>query len=292
MKKELIEFFADDGVILNGYINKNDKISNSILIEIHGMTSNCLKKRETLIAEEVKKIGIDTLCFNTRGSEIIKYIKYKDGRKKIAGTAYEDIEESYYDIIGAIKFVIDLGYESIYLQGHSLGATKIIYTYDKMQNENNKLLEKIKGIILLSLVDLPQIFKKYSNIKYKKYAEEKEVKNKLFELMPVEAFIHPISVKTFLQYTKYNKNIDFAQYDNKKYEFQILNNIKVPLFIRYGENDELFDKEVKKILDILNSKIKNHRQDINLICEANHTFTNKESELAREIRIFLENIQN
>ena len=47
------------------------------------MTSNCFKKREKIIAENVENIGIDTICFNNRGSDIAKYIKYKDGKKDI-----------------------------------------------------------------------------------------------------------------------------------------------------------------------------------------------------------------
>ena len=142
MKAELVEFEALDGVKLNGYINK-EKNNNCVLIAIHGMCCNCFKKRERIIAESVEKINVDTICINTRGSEIIKYIKYGNGNKKLAGTAYEDIEESYYDIMGAIKYAINLGYTSIYLQGHSLGATKVIYSYRKMLQNNNIELIRI-----------------------------------------------------------------------------------------------------------------------------------------------------
>lgn len=112
-----------DGVILNGYINKEKIKTEQVLIQIHGMTSNCFKKREKVISRNVEKLGIDSICFNTRGSDIVKYIKYKDGKKTLGGTAYEDIEESYYDILGAIGYALQLGYKNIYLQGHSLGAT-------------------------------------------------------------------------------------------------------------------------------------------------------------------------
>ena len=93
MTAELIEFYAKDGVALNGYIIKNKKKTKKLLIEIHGMTSNCFKKRERVIAETaVKMTNVDTICINTRGSEITKYIKNMQGEKKLAGTAYEDIE--------------------------------------------------------------------------------------------------------------------------------------------------------------------------------------------------------
>ncbi len=81
MAKEIIEFYSEDGVILNGYINKGRLKTDKVLIELHGMTSNCFKKREMIISNYVEKIGIDSICFNNRGSDIVKYIKYKDGQK-------------------------------------------------------------------------------------------------------------------------------------------------------------------------------------------------------------------
>ena len=89
MKREIIDFTAVDGAVLNGYINKVNN-NKKVLIEIHGMTSNCFKIREKIIAEEVEKMGIDTICINTRGSEIARYVKFEDGHKTLGGTAFEN----------------------------------------------------------------------------------------------------------------------------------------------------------------------------------------------------------
>ena len=89
-----------------------------------------------MIAKEANKAGIDYFCFNNRGSEIAKYIeKNMDGKKekRIAGTAYEDVLEGYEDIVGAMLKLKELGYQNIYLQGHSLGCTKIVYTYNELK---------------------------------------------------------------------------------------------------------------------------------------------------------------
>ena len=107
MTAELIEFYAKDGVALNGYIIKNKKKTKKLLIEIHGMTSNCFKKRERVIAETaVKMTNVDTICINTRGSEITKYIKNMQGEKKLAGTAYEGTyihkKDGYYYFFASI----------------------------------------------------------------------------------------------------------------------------------------------------------------------------------------------
>jgi len=290
MSTELIEFYAEDGAILNGFINRGETRTEQVLIQIHGMTSNCFKNREKIISKNVERIGIDSICFNTRGSDIVKYIKYQDGKKKLGGTAYEDVEESYYDIIGAIKYALQLGYQKIYLQGHSLGATKIVYTYNKMKRNNDINLEYVNAIILLSLVDIPYMFSKFSTQELLEYALRKEEENNMLEMMPSNSFLHPMSVKTFLRYTKYNKEIDFAKFSEENYDFKELNCINIPLFIRWGNNKELIEREANDQVNFINSKIKNEMKDINFIDGADHSFRDKEEVLADEIYAFFNNI--
>ena len=128
---EKIDFIATDGIELSGILYRGKEISKKIILAVHGMTSNCFKKRDDVIAKKANEEGIDYFCFNNRGSEIIKYISKKiEGKKEknLAGTAYEDVLEGYEDIIGAILKLKELGYSDIYLQGHSLGSTKVVYT--------------------------------------------------------------------------------------------------------------------------------------------------------------------
>ena len=287
MAFELIEFRTDDGVQTNGYINKCDKKTDKVLIQTHGMTGNCFKNREKTISKEVEKIGVDAICFNNRGSEIVKYIKYFEEKKELAGMAYENIEDSYYDIVGAIKYAVKLGYTKIYLQGHSLGSTKVVYTYNRMKKENNDLLKYIKGIVLLSLVDVANLLKKVTKKEYLDYANEKESKGQVLELMPDKTFFHPISIKTFLKYVKYNEDIDFAQYGNDDFEFETLNNIEVPLFMRWGNVREMIEREADDQVNFMNNKIKNANKDIDYIDGANHSYDNREEQLANQISNFI-----
>lgn len=288
MIQSIIEFCATDGAMLNGWTN--GKTSDKVIIQIHGMTSNCFKKREKIIAQELQSINVDTLCINTRGSGIVRYLKYNTGKKVLAGTGYEDVEESYLDILGAIKYALKLGYTSIYLQGHSLGATKVVYTYNKLKNENNDVIKYIKGILLLSLVDLPKMFAKEYSRDTLAYALEKEKNNELSSLMPESQSPYPMTVKTFLRYAKYNENINFAKFDEENYTYPELNNIQIPLFIRWGNVNEIINKDAREIVDIVNSKLINTNKDIGYIDGANHTYENCEEELANQIRKFIKQI--
>lgn len=291
---KLINFMATDGVNLEGILYKaSSNISEKIILSVHGMTSNCFKKRDIEIAKKANEKGIDYFAFNNRGSEIVKYIeKETEGQpaKELAGTAYEDVLEGYEDIVGAIIKLKELGYKNIYLQGHSLGCTKIVYTYNELiNNDETEILENIKGVILLSLVDIPMALKVYLRDNFKQYldyAEKLEYENKIYEMMPRKSFIHPISVKSFLRYARDNKDIDFANY-GKDNELEKLNNIQVPLFMRWGNDNEMIIQQADELSTMVNNIITNENKNIDYIDGANHSYTGKEKELAEQIVEFV-----
>ena len=292
MNIETTFFKATDGVDLKGIIYKTQSKTNKVLISIHGMATNCIKERDEKIAVKVNELNIDFFAFNNRGHDIVNYIKKENQEKQeLAGTTYEEISESYNDIVGAINYATNHGYEEIYIMGHSLGCTKTIYTYNKLIEE--KTLEKIKGIILLSLVDIPLALQVYLKddfpvmVTYAKNMKKEKMEN---QLMPEESFIHPISVKTFLRYAIENKDIDFAKFSDKNYDYKEINNIKVPLFMRWGNDRELIIQKADELCEMLKEKIKNDKLDIGYIEGANHSYTGKEEILANEIQNFLREI--
>ena len=287
---------ATDGVDLKGIIYKTKNQTNKILISVHGMATNFIKERDEKIAENINELNIDLLAFNNRGHDLVNYIK-KDSKEntELAGTSYEEISECYEDIVGAINYAISQGYTEIYIMGHSLGCTKTIYTYNKLIEENKtEILSKIKGVILLSLVDIPLALQVYLKedfpvmVTYAKNMKREGLEN---QLMPEESFIHPISVKTFLRYAIDNKDIDFARFSDTNYSYKEINNIKVPLFMRWGNNKELIIQKADELCENLKSKIKNSNLDIGYIDGANHSYQGKEEILANEIKKFLINIK-
>ncbi|MCI8640387.1 MAG: DUF1749 domain-containing protein [Clostridia bacterium] len=297
MNIETIFFKAIDEIKLKGMIYHSNKESKNILISIHGMATNCLKQRDEEISKEINQDNIDMLVFNNRGHDLINYINKitPEGRKDIlGGTAYEDISECYYDILGAIKYCLNKGYEKIYLMGHSLGSTKIVYFYQRLLKENEeKIIEHIKGIILLSLIDIPKALQVYlreefpAMVTYAKNMKKEGMEN---QLMPEKSFIHPISVKTFLSYSIENKDIDFARYSDIGYDFKEINNIKIPLFMRWGNNNEMILQKAEDLCNNLKAKIKNKKLDIGFIDGANHNYSGKEKILSEQIKKFLKNL--
>lgn len=294
MNIKTIFFKATDGVDLKGIIYKSQNSTQKILISIHGMATNCIKQRDEKIAEKLNEINIDLMAFNNRGHDLVNYIKKENNEKQeLAGTSYEEISECYEDILGAINYAIQNNYNEIYLMGHSLGSTKTIYAYNKMLKENEDIIEKIKGVILLSLVDIPTATKIYLQdnfapmVTYAKNMKKEGMEN---GLMPEKSFIHPISIKTFLRYAIENKDIDFAKFSDNTYKFEEINNIKVPLFMRWGNVRELILQNVDELCNSLKTKINNSQLNIGYIDGANHSYDGKEEILANEIKKFIEHI--
>lgn len=288
-----IDFLATDGIGLNGLLYESKEQTETVILAVHGMSSNCFKKRDEVISSKANDAQIDYFCFNNRGSELTRYIRRNIDNKQekiLGGTTYEDVLEGYEDIVGAIIKLKELGYKNIYLQGHSLGCTKIVYTYNELlEEEEEELLSNVKGVILLSLIDIPKAIKVYLGDKLDEYlqlAEQKEEKQQSLDLMPKEAFIHPLSVKTFLRYTRDNKEIDFANYGEDS-KFEKLNQIKVPLMMRWGNKNEMILQKADELVKIVNNSIINSNKDIDYIDGADHGYTGKEEELANQIINFI-----
>lgn len=286
---ERVYFNTEDEIELVGLLERPTNPTKRVVISVHGMQSNCLKRREDILSKEISNAGVAYFAFNNRGAELMTYTRKTTGEKILnGGSVYEDVLDGYYDIKGAINKMLELGYTDIYLQGHSLGCTKIVYTYNKLKNENN--VKNIKGIMLLSLVDIPDCQKYDLGDKYAEmmeYAENKEKEGKLNDLMPIESFDHPICVRSYLRYFKYNRDIDFARFWDKDYNFKELNNIQIPLFLRWGNVHDLVVQNLEDLIEFLKSKIQNEKLDIGYIDGADHGYTGREETLAKEIISFI-----
>jgi hypothetical protein len=285
MLVDIVNFEALDGIKLDGYIARGNTPSKKIMIFVHGMQSNCFKEREKAIINKLAQVGIDSLNFNNRGSEVIKAIKSETDRS-LGGMAYEDVEKCYDDIVGAINLVLGMGYEDIYLSGHSLGSTKVLYTYNRFMNENSRYLENIKALSLLSLVDIADDISKESK-EYLPLAEQMKSEGKELEMMPINSFMHPISVKNFLYYAYQAKDINYVQYMDPNYSYEVLNKIKIPLFMRWGDTNEMIPMPAKDLVELMQFRVHNPYEDINYIEGADHGYFNREQQLANELADFL-----
>lgn len=293
MRIEKIYFNTQDGVELFGLLHISENGNDTdVVISTHGMGSNCFKKRDDIIARKLTENNISYFTYNNRGQGLINAISLEK-EKILQGTVFEDVEDSYFDITAAIKVLKEKGYKNIHLQGHSLGSTKTVYTYNKLVEKNEvDTLNSIKSVILLSLVDIPEVMnyliKSNNKLDIIKIALEKEAAGDLNYVINTNVpFLPMVSVKTFLRYYRENENIDFAKYANSDFNFEKLNNIKVPIFMRWGNVNELISLPVDEIVSIMNNKLNNVNKDIGYIDGAGHNYSGKVTQLAEEIYNFI-----
>ena len=292
MKIEKVYFNSIDNLNLIGLLHTPKKKTETVLISVHGITSNCLKRRDDVLAQKCTDLGIAYFCFNNRGHEIIcNYGRIEDNDMHFYGSGAENIYDSYFDIKGAMIEMQKRGYKKIILQGHSMGCTKVVYTYNEFLNNNETtMLDAITGIVLLSMVDIPTALKQVLGKDYKKiisYFELLKKRGKGDKLVVLDASTPPVRPNTILQYAEDNKKIDFAKFGDNRTTFRELNNIKVPLFMRWGNINELIFQGADELTQKLNEKIKNENKDISYIAGANHNYTGKEEELGDQIVEFI-----
>ena len=287
--------FEKNDIEKNDIEKNNTEKNKKVVLSVHGMTSNCFKKREDIFAEEFTKNGIDYFCFNNRGADIMEYFeKVRDGKlleRVEGGTANEKFEECYYDIKGAILMLLEKGYTDIYLQGHSYGAAKSVYTYNRFkENMEIDILNHIKNVILLSIVDVPRMCRHLLGQKYNDViAEVKQMINdgRGDQLIKREYFLHAMSAKNFLFFNQIDGVMDLVPFGAEKPNLVNLDNIESPLLMIWGKERDLIMQRPEKLEEIIRKNMKNPELCIKFIPDTGHNYRYKEKETAQEILSWL-----
>lgn len=291
MELEKIYFSATDNLQLVGLLHKGNSKTERVVLAVHGMTSNCLKRRDDILAEEFSKNGIDYFTFNNRGSDIMTYFDIVTENKLTtrieSGTSYEKFEDSYEDIKGAILMLLGKGYKEIYLQGHSYGSSKVVYTYNKLKaNGESELLEHIKAVTLLSIVDIVRMCISMLGEKYNYIVSEVKqmvADGKGDELIKREYFLHPISAKNFLKFTEKGGIIDIVPFGEPTPDLKAISNIACPIAMLWGGDGDLVYQKPEELEKIIRDNVPsnvNDRLKIKFIDGTGHNYRGKEKELA------------
>ena len=304
MKIEKVYFNATDDVQLFGLLHKVDELEETngeilnkditnrrVVLSVHGMTSNCFKKRESIFAEEYVKNGIDYFCFDNRGANIIEYFERIKNGKLISriesGTVYEKFEDSYHDIKGAILMLLEKGYDEIYLQGHSYGAAKSVFVYNKLKkNMEINILSHIKHVILLSIVDIPRMCRGLLSDKYNSVITEvKQMINEKRgdELIKREYFLHPISANNFLFINQINGILDIVPFGSEKPNLNALSNIECPLMMFWGKERDMIMQKPEILEKIIRENVSKQDIEVKFIEGTGHNYRYKEVETVKEI---------
>jgi hypothetical protein len=280
-----VYFTTEDNLKLTGLLYMPDGVMSrlfkpsKVVIFIHGMYSNCLKKRDDIFGEELNKAGIAYFTFNNRGAEVGNL-----NREVIYGTSFESPYDGKLDIEAAIKAMEKRGFKSINILGHSLGCSKVLNWYPNRSRN-------VDSIGLLSLTALSDKYRQVAGEKAYKVAlsiaKLKVSKGKGRSLLPEAFYPRPISAQTFLDLFDYESEFNTVFYEDENWKAESLNEISEPLFMRYGTVNETITKKPLEVVEFISKLVNNSNLDVNFINGADHSYHGKERILVKEYIEFL-----
>jgi pimeloyl-ACP methyl ester carboxylesterase len=126
---ELVRLKTTDGVQLTGVMRTPHKAEkNAGVVMIHGYSGSFYSGIMGFLPEALAEQGFVTLALNMRDHD--------RGPKK------SRFEENRHDIAAAVLKMAQLGYNSIFLYGHSMGTNRVLYYMAKTGDP------RIKGVLL------------------------------------------------------------------------------------------------------------------------------------------------
>lgn len=274
-----IKIFQRDGIELKGYYCENNK--DTCVVSFAGLSGTC-DNMFCAIADEVINTGISFLFANTQASYKVKELKQKlaDGETKLIlrGGAYEDYDETIKDMMEWVEYIVNKGFEKIYLVGASLACNRLVSLLNAKQYPNVKKLILICPQDISVQVDNDMMIESQENI----------ISNKGDELLAQKVFGYcEICGRTYKDLFS-RKDINNLPYLTEDSNFSMLKAIDIPILSIIGECDQglsysnLSAEEAMQRLQKHNSNIQ-----YKIIANAKHSFKNYEEELAKYIVQYL-----
>lgn len=290
MKQELVRIKSIDGIELVGLLSSPREKTNKIVVHVHGLNGNFYENRFLdILATSYTNNNYAFLSFNNRGREFITEFIKNDSFVTIGGSL-ERFKDSILDIEGVLNWVKDQGYQDIILEGHSYGCSKVLYSYNKLHNLN------IKKIVLLAPCDTPAECMKF--LSKEEYEKNKLDATKLVndgkenELINFSVMANnKIAAGTYYNDFLPGGENDFIRYrDGANGKSEILNDIEIPVYITFGNQDECV---LTENIDVIETYLKNNIKNcyIQIIDGADHSYTNKFIELEKFINNIFEEVK-
>ena len=282
---ELISFVTEDGVELEGFLCRYPK-SSSCLVHVHGMTDNFVG---LALIDELSRSALNNkmsfFTFNNRGmGTITVFQRLKEHLLyRTMGTSFENFKDSLYDVHSAIKLLRELGFDKFILSGHSTGCQKVSYYQYRKQSKS------VKGIILLAPADDYNF--QIKKLGRRTFNEMLYIARRLVrlgrgrELMPYEAEPSYFSAKRYYElYRPGSVEGELFNYDSR---MKAVSSLDVPVLAVFGEREEYAAISPKKMLRILQLRLKHPYSKTILINKADHCFCKYEKKVSASIDMWL-----
>lgn len=288
VKVSLHKPYSTDGIELDSILFEPFESTKKIIIHTHGKEGHFLQNHFiTHMGNAYPLHGYAFLTYNNRGHDYMADLLKKTSTGYVweqGGSVYDILENAQYDLQGIIDYVLDLGFEEVILQGHSLGPHKISYYLANTPNH------KISKLILLTTADVRYQFD--SSVpeweKWSLVAQKMVEEGKGKELMPIRLWSNcPVSSATFWNYTNPNTNCFVFNGTHPEHEFKNFNKISLPMLVINPQNDNATGIKPERFIELLRENSVSSNFQTHLIKNAVHNFLGKEEELVSIITKWL-----
>ncbi len=282
MIQNLVRINSIDNIEMVGMLYEPEEKNNKIVIHVHGLCGNFYENRFLdMLAKTYTNKGYSFLTFNNRGTNFVSEL-LKGNNFAVIGGCYEKFTDCLLDIEGAINYSKNIGYTEIILEGHSYGCNKVVYYYNKKNDES------IEKIVLLAPCDIPQECIKFLSKEEYEIARKEAIRlvneGKENELIDFSVNANGvIAAGTYFNDFLPNGENDFIRYvDGVNGKSNVLNDIDIPVLVVFGDIDECV---LTQDIEIVKAYLKNNIKecDIQIINGADHSYTDKYEELGKII---------
>lgn len=284
---QLVQTSTSDNLLLHGFFIPSSNKKEATL-HIHGFEGNFYENYFVhLLASGFQQKELAFLSVNTRGNSKETEFKTTAGEYKIIGARYELLEEAHLDISAWIEFLLNQGYQTINLMGHSLGTYKVVrYLFE------GKHKDKINKLVLLAPFDKKGILISTGRATVETLlnkAQQFVDQGKQNELINSKFDDIVLSYKTFISWYKQDDLSRVFEFCSADYDFPVLQKIQVPTKIIVGSKDEYFHltnpDHPEEAMNLMLKKIPHARGVI--IPEVNHSYSPHEDQMVKEVLGFI-----
>lgn len=285
---KIVKTKTSDGIHFSGLFTEADN-SKKVIIHIHGMAGSPMDNGYYQeMHNEYEKNGYSFLVGQNRGSGTETEFNTDNG-VKVIGNAFEKFEECVFDIQAWVDFVVNAGYEEIWIQSHSLGPSKVAYYMNTKKPKNIKGLVWISPSDMVGLVNDPGGIKDHNIMlpEAKELVKEGKGKTILSHSLWGSALL---SADTYLNFFDEGAKTAVFNYGQQQLGWEVVNNIKVPVLAITGTKDDgiVPVMDAKKAMELLKENLKKSpRVETKVYEGAEHSFDGFSKQITEDVLEFI-----
>lgn len=234
----VIKTTTEDGVIFSGLLFEPEQATKKIIINIHGMAGEPYGNAYLQpMFRGYPAAGIAFLSVEQRGTHTLSQFLMADGKVRTIGNAFERFEDCVHDIAAWISQAHTLGYKDIWLQGHSLGCSKVAYAVAQKTDLG------IAGLLLISPSDMVGLVHDPEGDAYRQILEP-EAKELIAQGKPDQLLSqrlwgeYILSAGTYVNLFGDGARDAIFNYGKPELGFELIRSLSVPVWVCTGTADD------------------------------------------------------